>query len=220
MSGQIDSQLLFQYLPEFCHLTVKKIVSNLWPCSPSSSMSEDALRAYFYYCRDQCAIEDPSAHSAICQDDVKNLVTQINQNPTSSKSALREIMRQVYPHLDGDAAKLSNSIELAARLWLMMNVRTPSELGAKTLETTLPWPDDASLVEILGRCFTTSTTAPTKTNQKFLRILNIYNLEKIGGFRIEWTDNLIDHLRLKEKNTLCIFYHVSVLRLMKLTIRR
>jgi hypothetical protein len=69
----------------------------------------------------------------------------------------------------------------------------------------------------------TATTQPASTppacthrHIKLEKQFNALNLQRIGGIRISWTDNLADHLRMMDDDkTVAVFYHASFLEYQK-----
>jgi hypothetical protein len=48
---------------------------------------------------------------------------------------------------------------------------------------------------------------------KFEKTFNALSLRRVAGIDIRWTDNLADHLRLMNDDTLlCVFHHVAFLQ--------
>lgn len=91
--------------------------------------------------------------------------------------------------------KIKNAIDLAVCLWLMLNIATP---GLRNFpgRSDLVWGENESLNDFIERSF--PMTPPTSVSSRWPQSLNLYNLERIGGFEIVWTDHLADHLFLDE----------------------
>ena len=195
------------------------IIINLWPSNHALSKSIDDFDAYFVYYNEQCRTQAQTDHVAETQVDIVDIAQHINNNAASSLNDLRNSLHRAYPRFRNDPARLSNSIELAARLWLMINVQNTRPGGYRTtLQTAWPWPDGSSLVDVLQ---TLRSQAPsiTASTQRFAEVFNGFELERIGGFRIEWTDNLSSHFHFEGK-VIYLYYHVSVLNRMELSIAR
>ena len=118
-------------------------------------------------------------------------------------------LRHRFPHCDLVSA--TNSIFLTVHLWLMLNV------GSSAIFTLVPgrssheWAEDQSLDDFIDACFPTSEWGPRLSQWPFS--LNAYNLERVGGFELVWTDHLADHLHLNEDlGTISVYHHVQALR--------
>ena len=110
-----------------------------------------------------------------------------------------------------DAISASNSIFLTVRLWLMINVGSSSIFTVTPGRSSPEWTEDQSLDDFIDSCFPASEWGPRLSQWPFS--LNVYNLERVGGFELVWTDHLADHLYLNEDlGTINIYPHVQVLR--------
>lgn len=100
-------------------------------------------------------------------------------------------------------------VDLAVRLWVMIPVggfRQISNPG-----TSLEW-ISWSLQETLRQRFQKQVSL--KESVKLEKMFNATGLERIGGLRIIWTSNLLDHLRMQDDDTrVSIFHHASFLHL-------
>ena len=127
----------------------------------------------------------------------------------SASAQLQLPLRHRVPHCD--LASTTNSIFLTVRLWLMLNVGSSTILSLFPGKSSPEWVEDQSLDEFIESCFPTSEWGPRLSQWPFS--LNAYNLERVGGFELVWTDHLADHLYLNEDlGTISIYHHVQVLR--------
>ena len=118
-------------------------------------------------------------------------------------------LRDRYPSCDPFSAR--DSIFLAVRLWLMLNVGSSATNTLIWGSTTPEWLEHQSLDDIIDSCFPLSDPSPRFS--QWPSSLHAYNLERIGGFQIHWTDHLADHLYLNEDmGTISVYHHVQVLR--------
>ncbi|KAI9675989.1 MAG: hypothetical protein M1822_008375 [Bathelium mastoideum] len=193
------------------------IISRLWRFAPTESdVQSDAVRAYFEYYGEECCGANIPVHSVQAPNshqDILNIVELLIDKSGKSKSDVLEHYRDVYDYFfEEQYAPLSGTLELAARLWLMVNIRSPNpDLGGYvSFNTALPWPDEKSIAEILSDHFNADCVMKAK-HKAFSKRFTLYHLEKIAGFQILWTDNLLDHLRLVD-DAIYIFHNVTVLR--------
>ncbi len=196
----------------------QSIVANLWPSNHALAGSIDDFDAYFEYYNDQCRNQNHLHHAAQTQLDIVDIAQHINSNASSSLNSLRDSLHRAYPGFSNDPALLSNSIELTARLWLMINVQKATPGGYRTLRPAWDWPDTSSLIDVVQSLRKRTVPGVTST-QRFPDVFNTFDLGRMGGFRIEWTDNLANHLSLEGK-TVYLYYHVSVLNRMELSVEK
>ncbi|GFF31107.1 hypothetical protein IFM58399_02777 [Aspergillus lentulus] len=104
------------------------------------------------------------------------------------------------------------TIDLAAQLLLMLNFRSPPYAISGT-EKVL-WAEGA-LESSIQQHFSPEQ-ALIDTAVTLDAEFTGYNIEKVAGIEIFWTDNLADHLRLIEGETkVAIFHHVTFLECQK-----
>lgn len=192
--------------------TTEDLISELWPCR--LQVSESGLNAISRYWNNQVVFENTSEHIISSIIELKTVARIINDNPTLKKTELIQRLQSTLPNLKDDDTMVINSLELVARLFLMFNIQPTSSVTVQSLSTSVPWPDTRSLADVLHSWFPQRPCPQTSQVKKHIRILNVYNLEKIGGFSIQWTDNLAEHLMF-EDNTIYLFHHVSLLYCMK-----
>ncbi|KAL1622338.1 hypothetical protein SLS56_008775 [Neofusicoccum ribis] len=115
-----------------------------------------------------------------------------------------------WPHPSQNSAPnhvIHNSIDWAARLLTMMEIGQPH--CAFSARRPLVW-SKASL-----RAFVANQLEPEKRDNGYVRLPKIFtarNLELLGGIKIAWTNNLADHLSLRDDDkTVLIFHHATFL---------
>lgn len=127
----------------------------------------------------------------------------------STSGQLQLSLRYRFSHCD--LASATNSIFLTVRLWLMINVGSSALLTIFPGRSSPEWEEDQSLDNFIDSCFPASEWGPRLSQWPFS--LNSFNLERIGGFELVWTDHLADHLYLNEDlGTISVYHHVQVLR--------
>src|SRR5947207_1585414 len=104
----------------------KAIVDHLWPSQQASVGHISSFEGYFSYYIGQCQGEDEQRHAIRTHQDIANIIAHIRGNVNTTKTDLLASISAAYPNLQTDQDRLSNSIELAVRLWLMMNITTRS----------------------------------------------------------------------------------------------
>ena len=164
-------------------------------------------------CAGQCRDQKAAEHAAQTQVDIVDIVHHLHDNIGSSLGQLRDSLRRSYNGFPNDAVKLSNSIELAVRLWLMIDIRNVEPGAYQTVHTPWPWPDTSSLIDVV-QILRRHASPATLATQQFPQLFNAFDMKRMGGFEIRWTDNLSDHLCLDQK-VIWLYYHVSVLKRME-----
>jgi hypothetical protein len=106
---------------------------------------------------------------------------------------------------------LNNSVDLAARLYLMINVGEVKY--AVSSGTSWIW-HEGNLKNFLSAKFGFPQVL-NGGNLKFEKTFNAYRLKRIAGIKFEWTNNLADHLRMTDDKTVEIFHHASFLKHVK-----
>ena len=111
-----------------------------------------------------------------------------------------EIVTELHVQCD-DENLIAASINLAARIWLTLSIGTlPNSLS---LGTSITWNDGplSSTVHSLWSLPRLSESI------KLPKSFHAANIERIAGIKIEWTSNLVDHLRLEDDDTKVLIYH-------------
>ncbi|KAH8882189.1 hypothetical protein GQ53DRAFT_734312 [Thozetella sp. PMI_491] len=192
------------------------ILEAFWGYSPGQqftplgqSATDYAFDAYFKFYMQQCDLiglhENGKYSSARTHRHIVEVAKVLKQNLT------REQVRHQLPRLLGDATQEQhdNSINLVSRLLVMLQFgEVPHEWsGSKPISWV-----DASLSDVVRSHFS-QPPALGHERVKFEKIFNALGLVRISGIEIRWTDNLAEHLRLINDDTVvCVFHHVSFLR--------
>ena len=189
------------------------IVEHLWSATRGEVAKEDFSAYFDKHYTSQCMILG-SENPLKTHRDAIDLVSHIGAHCQEPKELLRGTIRSHFARFDITEEKVDRAIDLATRLWLMINLESSSRglQGIHTLpQTGLPWPDDMSLADVLRKRFLNASSQETK-KMRFTKFLNVVSLRRIGGFTIHWTENILDHLSLEEDRVICIFHYASVLR--------
>jgi hypothetical protein len=149
-----------------------------------------------------------STHGEIIE--IIHLLQAENASKESIKDKLRE--RYVGATRIPEEKPLDGSINLAARLWLMLSI---GELeNCLTPGPTIHWDEGCLNDAIKTELSPTIPNTFNRTDDTTLpKSFNALNLERIGGIRICWTSNLAEHLIMKDDDTrVLIFHQASFLR--------
>lgn len=79
-------------------------------------------------------------------------------------------------------------------------------------QVSLVWAD-GPLLESLAAYFNHHIVL--KDSVELDRTFTARNIERIGGIRIVWTSNLIDHLRMRDDRSVALFHHAAYLHYQK-----
>jgi hypothetical protein len=165
------------------------------------------LRYYGEQCRNalhsQCVNELITTH-----EDILSIIQQL-KDLNATREQVKNDLRTLRPQ-DSEAL-LWESINLAVRLWLMIDVGELKH-GFVPGQKSLLW-DHGTLKDVLEESFGLPTATPMRVVRvKLDRIFNARNLERIAGLQIIWSDNISDHLRLMVDDTrIAIYHHASFL---------
>ncbi|KAH8598536.1 hypothetical protein B0O99DRAFT_44298 [Bisporella sp. PMI_857] len=207
-------------LDSFIHLApipldVKcEILRHLWGFDVRRSNSYDSFldyNSYFGYYTSQCsdALHDGGRHVSVrTHKDIIEIAHHLKNSV--SRDSVKQILRSKLP-LPSPAKEselLDGSIDLVARLLFMV------EFGSLQYGFTggrqVVWTEGT-----LRGCIAEYFRAPQALKQehvKLERMFNAWNLERIAGIRIQWTNNLAEHLSLVDDDRkVAVFHHASFL---------
>ncbi|KAH7064189.1 hypothetical protein BKA63DRAFT_427917 [Paraphoma chrysanthemicola] len=194
--------------------TRDNIADNLWS-SPSVSTAHQQyleLEPYFDYYVRQChdALVDRGQHVlARTHQDVVDVARQVENN--ADRASIKDLLRSklLTPNRPDEDNILNNTIDLAARLHLMTNVR--STRSFVSVQMQLNW-QAGGLKECMAEHFTENRVLGND-GVRLDPSFTAANLERVAGIRVKFTDNLADHLRLidKEDKLVAVFHHASFL---------
>jgi hypothetical protein len=186
------------------------IRKELWP---SSTLKVDAIEywnPYFGYFEKQAhnALHDQGLHvAARTYQHVVDIVHMFEQDEL--REDIRPNLRSLCVKMDVDPEILDSSMDLAARLYTMINIGTNDYVVSS--QTQLMW-GSGTLKRFLAEWFGAPQIL-NNSNIRFEKTFTAYNMERIAGIKIRWTDNLADHLRMVDEDdkTVAIFHHAFFL---------
>jgi hypothetical protein len=185
---------------------------NSGPQAQESTAQDDW---YFEYFKDQrrLARQNDDPENQICTlQNIYTIVSDIKAglDRTTIKSNISSKLGNLPKNLEKNSEELlDNAIDLAVRLYLM--VYTGQVRRGVSSQTPFVWKagglKDAIAKQFQHQLVLTDTV-------RFERVFNVRNVERIAGVTIQWTPNLVDHLRFSEdgkKPVLNIFHHARFL---------
>lgn len=169
---------------------------------------------YFVYYTKQCiqALHDRGRHVSVrTHQDILDIIYHLED--LSTKDAIKTILKPklTAPKSEKEAETLlEGSINLAARLLLMMDIGV-HPLGFSG-RRELNW-SEGSLKDFVHKHFEQPQVLRHE-NIKLEKIFTARNLDRMTGIKIEWTDNIAEHLRIvgDEDKKVAIFHYASFLK--------
>src|SRR5262249_23250111 len=119
---------------------------------------------------------------------------------------------QLYPQYS-HTEDHTHLIDLAVRLWLMVNIRSDGSDMMRDV-SLWPWENDCSLRGFVDTVVESiSLSGPLGTPESFIDAqFNARNMEQKTRFKVNLTSNLMDHLNYDwEERRVDIFYSASFL---------
>jgi hypothetical protein len=197
-------------------------ISQLWPePSPQSNLGVDAnWDAFFMYYERECRAALANGGRQFGARDHRDILrwtnlvsTELKQDETKHK--IRADFSQPLTPEDTEKTEkmLDGSIKISARIVAMVNVGALRYEGAG--RGSIEWANNESLREAVHNYFRVCT-GPLTENITFGKHFTACGDVRIARLGVQWTDNLADHLRVRQAaGKVCIFHHVSFLRRMK-----
>ncbi|KAI1296112.1 hypothetical protein F5Y03DRAFT_296683 [Xylaria venustula] len=192
----------------------KAFLDQLWPTPSVHQTTMDRtvdFECYFQFLEQERNPKSAQDHAIVTFADLFFIVHVLQNNHSWEFGQVVAAIQDRRPDLSVASPKFSNSIELAARLWLMMNIRNRMPSDLYQLQTSIPWHDSSSLRSVLATHITRHQCDQTV---KFSEYLNFHDMKMIGGIKVEWTNNLTLHLTMKGP-VVYVFHGVSILKRMR-----
>jgi hypothetical protein len=192
------------------------ILKSFWGAnilSQTTINNELQLEPYFSYYSKQChlMLGDGGRHIAARRHhDISNIVQLFNERKTLEETVDTIRSNILHLNLPDEEDMILGSINLAARLYLMMSF---GEIpNAHTPERALSWPS-ASIQDFLKQHLEPRRVLGS-TSVKLQKIFNARNIQRLARIKIEWTSDLGQHLRMiHDDERVAIFHNSSFLRL-------
>jgi hypothetical protein len=190
----------------------RHITENFWPAS-KSSLAEFA--AYFKYF--QWAIEilpwpettiDVTQFAAHTYGDVVKVVKCMSANCNDSRLVIAEKLESDFP--GSSRGQILRSMELTARLWLTLHVRSRDFSTGPSLSDVraINWDDAISLKKMISDSFPVNTYLPEAREARIDPSFTIVNLRRLCRIKVQWTANLKDHLSYNRSvETIYVYPH-------------
>jgi hypothetical protein len=156
--------------------------------------------AYTDHCKNLLGLLSEHSSSQIDRNDIIDLVKLVSASRVETIGQIKDDIRAADPKwmmFAGDDDSIFDALDFAIRLWLF--VKPELDDGTRTLSQVVA----AKLPERM---------APQQKPSHLSRDFCAKDLTRRGGFKIEWTSYLSDHLTFVGKARLRVFRHVSALQ--------
>ena len=190
------------------------LLQRLWrECGPTAEAASLDMSCYFDYYSTRCQrfSRDGSIHICVTTHDaLVEIAEQILADATRHEVySYLGSKPQYYSH--GDPASTTHTtLDLCATLLLMAEVGV-QKFGFSGC-SPLTWSSHQTLRQAVESHFQPEKELQPD-NPRLGKMFTARNLSYIGGMRIKWTSNIVDHLLLSDDDqTVFIFHHASFLR--------
>ena len=190
------------------------LAAELWQDLTTEKPSSCDLNPYFDYYETQChhGLHEQGRHIVVrTHEDIVNIVEKLEAGHSRDeiKNDLRKLFKTKAADRMDEGEILDNSVDLAVRLYLMVNVG--AHRSAVTRGKKLRW-EEGTVKEMLKSYFSEPQVL-SNSGIRFEKTFTACNLERIAGIKIRWTNNLADHLRMVDDDDkiVAIFHHASFL---------
>lgn len=162
-----------------------------------------ALKQYFIYFSDELKLlrtgisreswqtKDLAIHNC---EDLFHVVDILRTSKGHRRPEIRQKLLSRFGTTNDLA--INRSLNLALRLWLMINVQEPAFAGLRHGATSVEWDDERPLLVFVESLFPPSRWSPTAQSSRFAPHFTAAFMQRVCGLNIEWTTSLHDHLRL------------------------
>jgi len=203
-------------LPTRCK---RSIIQALWPCDSTPPVvvpETERWNGYFEYYTTECrkAVETSRGENVTVRrhEDVVTIARQFETE--STKERIKHSLTLLDTRQRNETTKnrmAEGSVRLVMRLFAMVDVGPPSDNWAWG-PPCLSWDnEDLDVKAVLANHFVTSSKDPE--NLVFEEDFTAFNLQRLAGLHIQWTNSLANHLRLIDNDRkLCVFYQATFLQ--------
>ena len=181
-----------------------------WPNSTSSIAEYDKYFKYFQWTISVLSwphgIVDTSQFAAQTYADLVNIVTSMKLMSDFSRLSIAQELQTDFP--SSSQEQILRSMDLAARLWLTLHVRSEDFPVGPSLSdmTETSWAAASSLKGIIRETFPTNPYSSNNSNTRIDPSFTVVRLHKICRIKIHWTANLRDHLSFNRSTSTLFFF--------------
>lgn len=142
--------------------------------------------------------------AAKTHDDIVHIVNTLHTNKANPRSYVTVELLEHFPGSNG--LSIDRSVDLAVRLWLMLNVGDEDLPTRDPQKVLMPWEDETSIEDLISRHFRESISTLGLRERRLDPNFTAANMVKLCVLQLRWADCIEDHLRLDRRDkTLWIF---------------
>ncbi|KAF2685469.1 hypothetical protein K458DRAFT_417520 [Lentithecium fluviatile CBS 122367] len=202
------------YVAPLDRTTRLDLAAALWQDLFKENISSYDLDPYFDYYETQChhALHEQGKHIVVrTHKHIVNIAEKLEEGCTRKevKDEIRKLFKSKAEDRVNEEEILDNSVDLAVRLYLMVNVG--ANRSTVTRGRKLFW-EEGSVKGLLASYFDEPQVL-SNSGIRFEKTFTACNLERIAGIKIRWTNNLADHLRMVDDDDklVAVFHHATFL---------
>jgi hypothetical protein len=190
------------------------IIKRFWPTAGSTPTLHDDSALFDHLKNEVNLIKHHKERFSVDSlGGVINLIDTLKQ--TSSKPLSGLIQGLSGTCLDADEKAIQRSLELCVRLWLTININSPSLAVGPTypLEIPLAWERNSSLNDLIQRRWENTGGRKLKQESQIDDTFTAAYLVNVCGMTLQWTEYLSDHLTTDpQRKVLTLYKHKAYLR--------
>jgi hypothetical protein len=194
-------------------LEVKSKITACLFARGKDDVSADAFAKYFEYYEEELRLLRVGANPNIWQaghlavdqhEDVVEVVKLLRRLKDRTRKDVEDEVAKCFKNADPDC--ISRSIDLAIRLWLMINVRESQFRSLRPLCTCVDWQKEKTLEDLMRDLFPSSRWKVSARDSRVDVHFTAVMMVEVCGLKIHWTSSLQDHLLLdRRKRILSVF---------------
>jgi len=192
------------------------LLNELWPAlAPDAEATARSMSAYFSYYSTLCQRFSRDGGIHICVDSHQGIL-DMTKRILAENATRHELHSSLYAGCPKDKHGEDRSTVINATLDLCASLMLMAEVGERKLSFStvnpLTWLGPHTLQQAVERHFKQEKVLQPD-NPRLGVLFTARNLEAIGGMKIKWTSNVVDHLLLSDDDqTIFVFHHVGFLR--------
>lgn len=173
-----------------------------------------SFNCYVEYLDSECDTLIEKEYAARNYEDLEAIISHLRlpESLTKPRADLRRSLVAAHPCFQTRTdAQIDNSIDLAVRLFLTINVRS-NELQAVCAASKSEWTLNENFSDFLANHLPERKTG---SRRPLTKTFTACNLHRYAGFPFTWTSNILDHLWLDPDGWIHIYHHVIVLEALR-----
>lgn len=161
------------------------------------------LQPYIEYCHEELRMLRTGLSQQIWQsqklavktlEDIACVVNVLQQHQHCIRPDIRHLLLRHLPQ--ASTAELDRSIDLALRLWLMLNFQESDYETLRHEASCVQWDERSTLCERIDKLFPKARWDVSSSTSRLGSHFTAVFLTRVCGLRLEWTTSIHDHLRL------------------------